>query len=118
MPYARAVSGIKLDGDAYQWWGEAAGRYPRVHKPRRGAVLVLKRHGPMRDGHVAVVTAVKSRREILVTQSNWLPRRIEHGVPVVDVSRRNDWRRVRVWYAPAHALGRTVYPADGFILPH
>lgn len=117
VPYARAVSGIALDGNAWQWWGEADGVYPRAHRPERGAVLVFKRHGAMRDGHLAVVTGVKNSREILVTQSNWLPHRIEHGQPVIDVSRRNDWSEVRVWYEPAHAMGRTIYPAYGFILP-
>lgn len=118
VPYAREVSGVELHGDAFLWWREAAGVYPRSHHPHIGAVLVLKPYGPMSVGHVAVVTAVRSRREILVTQANWLPGRIEHGVPVVDVSRRNNWTYVKVWYAPVHALGDTIYPAYGFILPN
>lgn len=118
VPYAREVSGINLYGDACNWWGEAAGIYPRAHHPRVGAVLVLKSQWPMVLGHVAVVTHIDSRREILVTQANWLPGRIEQDVPVVDVSRWNNWTRVRVWYAPAHALGVTIYPAYGFILPN
>ena len=56
-------------------------------EPSVGAVLVLKPHGSMDVGHLAVVTAMESRREVLVTQSNWLPGRIEHDQPVVDVSR-------------------------------
>ena len=118
VPYARDVSGIQLSGDAYEWWGEAQGRYPRAHEPRLGAVLVLKPHGAMDVGHLAVVTGLESRREILVTQSNWLPGRIEHDQPVVDVSPENNWTQVRVWYEPAHALGITRYPAYGFILPN
>ena len=118
VPYARQVSGIQLSGDAYEWWDEADGVYPRAHRPRLGAVLVLKPHGAMDVGHLAVVTALESRREVLVTQSNWLPHRIEHDQPVVDVSPGNDWSLVRVWYEPAHALGRTRYPAYGFILPN
>ncbi len=117
VPYARAVSGIQLSGDAYKWWDEAAGVYPRSQVPHRGAVLVFAPHGGMSVGHLAVVTAVKGKRKILVTQSNWLPHRIEHGQPVVDVSPRNNWTEVRVWYEPAHALGRTTYPTYGFILP-
>ena len=117
VPYARDVSGIALSGDAYQWWDEAAGVYPRGHRPEAGAVLVFAPHGRMSVGHLAVVTAVEGPREILVTQSNWLPHRIEHGQPVLDVSAGNDWTQLRVWYEPAHALGRTVYPAYGFILP-
>ncbi len=36
---------------------------------------------------------------------------------MVDVSPGNDWSAVRVWWAPAHALGATVYPTYGFIAP-
>jgi surface antigen len=118
VPYAREVSGINLSGDAYEWWDEAGGVYPRSQVPRSGAVLVFAPHGDMNVGHLAVVTSVEDGREILVTQSNWLPHRIEHDQPVVDVSAGNDWTEVRVWYEPAHALGRTVYPTYGFILPN
>jgi len=117
VPYARQTSGIELSGDASQWWDEAAGRYPRSQTPQPGAVLVFKPHGSMRDGHLAVVTALSSPRQIEVTQSNWLPHRIETGQPVIDVSENNDWTEVRVWYAPVHAIGRTIYPTYGFILP-
>ena len=117
VPYARQVSGIQLSGDAYQWLGEAAGVYPRSHVPQTGAVLVFAPHGSMDVGHLAVVTSVESARRVLVTQSNWLPHRIEHDQPVIDVSPGNDWTQVRVWYEPAHGMGRTIYPAYGFILP-
>jgi surface antigen len=117
VPYARVTSGIELSGDAWQWWDEAAGRYPRSQNPEPGAVLVFKPHGSMRSGHLAVVTRLASPREIDVTQSNWLPHRIETDQPVIDVSENNDWTAVRVWYEPVHAMGRTVYPTYGFILP-
>jgi surface antigen len=117
VPYARKVSGIQLTGDAYQWWDEAAGSYPRSHIPAIGAVLVFAPHGSMTVGHLAVVTALRDRRTIEVTQSNWLPYRIEHHQPVIDVSAGNDWSEVRVWYEPVHAMGTTIYPAYGFILP-
>jgi surface antigen len=117
VPYARAVSGIQLTGDAYTWWDEAAGVYPRGQTPEDGAVLVFAPHGSMTVGHLAVVTALQGPREILVTQSNWLPGRIEHDQPVVDVSTANDWTSVRVWYEPVAGLGATVYPTYGFILP-
>jgi surface antigen len=117
VPYARQVSGIQLSGDAYQWWDEAAGRYPRSHSPQRGAVLVFAPHGSMNVGHLAVVTAIRNARTIDVTQSNWLPYRIEHDQPVIDVSAANDWTQVRVWYEPVQAMGKTIYPAYGFILP-
>jgi len=117
VPYARQVSGIELSGDAWEWWGEAEGVYQRSHSPQIGAVLVLAPHGSMTDGHLAVVTALRDARTIEVTQSNWLPRRIEHDQPVIDVSAANNWTAVRVWYEPAQEMGSTVYPAYGFILP-
>jgi len=117
VPYAREVSGIDLAGDAYEWWDEAAGVYPRTQQPSRGAVLVFAPHGAMGVGHLAVVESVRSSREILVTQANWLPHRIEHHQRVIDVSDCNDWTAVRVWYEPAQAMGRTVYPTYGFIDP-
>jgi surface antigen len=118
VPYARNVSGIDLQGNAYEWWDEAAGVYPRTQQPHAGAVLVFAPHGSMDVGHLAVVERVRSSREILVTQANWLPHRIEHHQPVIDVSACNDWTAVRVWYEPVHALGNTVYPTYGFILPN
>jgi surface antigen len=117
VPYARSVSGIDLSGDAWEWWGEAAGRYRRAHAPQIGAVLVFAPHGSMTSGHLAVVTSLVDARRIDVTQSNWLPYRIEHDQPVIDVSAANDWSEVRVWYEPVQAMGRTVYPTYGFILP-
>ncbi|MDE8348966.1 MAG: CHAP domain-containing protein [Acidocella sp.] len=118
VPYARAVSGIALSGDAWQWWDEAAGLYPRSQTPRRGAVLVFKPYGAMTSGHLAVVTAVQNPRTILVTQSNWVPYRIENDQPIIDVSPTNNWTAVRVWFPPVNAMGVTVYPTNGFILPH
>src|SRR5690349_7475903 len=56
VPYARALSGIDLHGDAANWWDLAAGRYGRSTEPSIGAVLVLT--GSSRHGHVAVVTAI------------------------------------------------------------
>jgi hypothetical protein len=36
---------------------------------------------------------------------------------VVDVSARNDWSSVRVWYPRIDALGGTVFPVRGFVHP-
>ncbi len=117
VPYAREVSGIQLSGDANTWWNEAAGQYPRSQTPQLGAVLVFQPYGSMTSGHLAVVTALNSPRQIEVTQSNWLPHRIEHNQPVIDVSPNNNWTAVRVWYEPTHMMGSTTYPTYGFILP-
>ncbi len=121
VPYARARSGIALSGDAWEWWDAAAGRYQRGSTPRPGSVLVISRTSRLPDGHVAVVTRVVSSREIRVDHANWASGsakgRIATNQAVVDVSPRNDWSLVRVWYAPSNLLGVTAYPAQGFIHP-
>jgi len=117
VPYARQVSGIELYGDAADWWDQAVGRYPRGTDPVQGGVLVFRRTGRLAHGHVSVVSGVASSREIKVTQANWVHRRIGHDETVVDVSEAGDWSAVRVWWAPSHALGTTVYPTHGFISP-
>ncbi len=116
-PFARQVSGIQLYGAAYSWWDQAAGRYSRGTEPMPGSVLVFRSSDRLESGHVSVVGRIVSAREILVTQSNWVHRRITRDEPVVDVSARNDWSAVRVWWAPIGALGSTVYAAYGFIAP-
>ena len=117
VPYARAASGIELYGDAADWWDEAAGRYRRAAAPQPGAVLVFRRTGRLPHGHVSVVGALQSGREILVSQANWVHHRIARGEPVLDVSPANDWTAVRVWWAPSGQLGATVYPTFGFVGP-
>ncbi len=116
-PYARQASGIRLYGEAYSWWEQAAGRYDRGSKPMPGSVLVFRRSGRLGSGHVSVVERVVSDREITVTQANWVPGRVSRDEPVVDVSPGNDWSAVRVWWAPSLALGLTTYPTYGFIGP-
>ncbi len=116
-PYARQVTGIQLYGDAADWWDQAAGRYERSSTPLPGGVLVFRRSGRLQYGHVSVVARVVSGREIMVTQANWVHRRITRNEPVVDVSSAGDWSAVRVWWAPINALGATTYPTFGFIAP-
>ncbi|KAA2215280.1 CHAP domain-containing protein [Teichococcus oryzae] len=119
VPYARARSGIDLRGDAWEWWDAAAGRYSRGRAPRPGSVLVLKRAGRLRDGHLSVVTRVVSPREIRVDHANWASGggkgRITRDQPVWDASPGNDWSQVRVWYPPSAGYGVTTYPAAGFV---
>jgi surface antigen len=121
VPYARARSGIQLSGDAWTWWDAAAGRYDRSRTPIPGSVLVINRTSRMRDGHVAVVTRVLGRREILVDHANWASGaargRIATDQRVVDVSPGNDWSVVRVWYPRIDDLGVTGYPVRGFVHP-
>jgi surface antigen len=116
-PFARQETGVALSGDAADWWPEAAGRYARTHTPRAGEVLVFRRSGRLPYGHVSVVTRVRDSRSILVSQANWVHRRISRNEPVVDVSPENDWSEVRVWWSPAGQMGVTTYETYGFIRP-
>ncbi len=122
VPYARELSGIQIYGDAHSWWKQAKGRYQRGDVPVEGVVLSLKSHGKMRLGHVAFVSKVLDNRNILLSHANWSPingRRgqIENNVAAADVSKNNDWSRVKIWYAPIEALGKTAFPVNGFIYP-
>lgn len=115
-PYAREISGIQIRGNANTWWGQAAGRYDRGDRPTVGAVLSFKSTRRMRVGHVAMVSAVVSAREVLLTHANWSRRGgVERNVRAVDVSPAGDWSEVKVWYAPQGGLGTSAYPTNGFI---
>ena len=122
VPYARAVSGIQILGDAWTWWGQAEGRYARGYAPKVGAVMAMRPHGNSHLGHVGAVSRIIDDRTILIRHANWSPingRRgqIEDNVEVIDVSSANDWSEVRVWYAPIQAVGGSVWPVQGFIYP-
>ena len=70
----------------------------------------------LRRGHVAVVTAIVSKREIRVDQANWQNHgEIDHATPVLDVSANNDWSQVRVWDMRSRTFGGHVYAVSGFI---
>jgi len=118
--YAREIAPVELRGNAWTWWQQADGRYERGQTPKIGAVLVLRRTASMPLGHVAVVRRVISPREVLVEQANWGNRRdgmrgkVSAGDRVIDVSAKNDWTDVQVWYAPVNDFGRDN-PAYGFI---
>lgn len=122
VPYARAVSGIQIYGDALTWWGQAEGRYARGKRPKVGAVMSFRPHGRMELGHVAAVSGIIDSRTVLLRHANWSEidgRRgqIENDVRAVDVSPGNDWSQVRVWYAPIGDVGTTAWPVNGFIYP-
>ncbi|MBV8800576.1 MAG: CHAP domain-containing protein [Alphaproteobacteria bacterium] len=118
VPFARALSGINLHGDASSWWDLAEGRYARSRDPQLGAVLVLAGYAGPHRGHVAVVTAIDSPRRIRVDHANWFgDGNIYRNDPVVDVSADNDWSEVRVWNIRTHTLGTRTYSARGFIGP-
>lgn len=122
VPYARALSGVIIYGDAHTWWGQAEGKYDRGDAPKVGAVLAFQPYGNMRLGHVAAVRRVVDDRTIIISHANWstiggVRGHIEEDVRAVDVSEDNDWSRVRVWYTPNEAMGGTAWPAHGFIYP-
>lgn len=116
VPYARAHSGIKIFGDAYTWWDNAAGKYPRGATPSAGAVMVLHDYAAADRGHVAVVRALVNPREIRVDHANWLDDgAIYVNDPVMDVSAAGDWSLVRVFNIKTGGWGSKVYPVRGFI---
>lgn len=119
VPYARARSGIQLQGDAWHWWDAAQGRYDRGRAPQPGSVLVIARTSRNPTGHLSVVSRVVSSREIRVDHANWASGaargRITTDQRVIDVSPSNDWTLVRVWYPPVNDFGNTAFPARGFV---
>ena len=115
VPFARALSGVNLRGDAPDWWSQAEGRYERGETPQVGSVMVFEPKSGLPHGHLAVVSKVVSQREILVTQANWVHHRVTTDQLAIDVSPEGDWSEVRVWWPPSDVLGSTVYPILGFI---
>ncbi len=116
-PFARELSGIALYGDAAAWWDQAGGRYMRGPRPVLGAALVFQRESRLPSGHVSVVSRLIGPRQIQVTQANWVHNELDRDQLVVDVSERNDWTEVRVWWPPIGQLGSHPYATFGFILP-
>ena len=116
VPYARAHSQVKIYGDAWTWWDQAAGKYERGLKPASGHVMVLHDYAGPKHGHLAVVRRIVSTREIRVDHANWLnDGSIYVNNPVVDVSPANDWSQVRVFNIQTGAWGGKTYPVKGFI---
>jgi hypothetical protein len=118
VPYARTESGIEIRGNANRWWQLAAGKYQRSRRPEEGSVFVMKGYQTARRGHVAVVKQIVDSRTIVVDHANWgNDGRIYLQAPIRDLSPKNDWSQVQVWFTPGQQWGRRVYKAKGFILP-
>lgn len=115
VPFARALSGIRLGGDAADWWWRAGRRYTRGRAPEVGSVMVFAQTPRLPRGHLSVVSQVMSRRQILVTQANWVHHHVTTDQLVLDVSPDGDWSLVRAWWPASDALGSTTYPVLGFI---
>lgn len=118
VPFARAVAELPIYGNAADWWTRAQGRYQRSSAPSVGSVMVFRRTQRLPYGHVAVVSRVLSERRIFLTHANWVPHRVSEDVLTIDVSEKNDWSQVRVWWPPTNQLGASAYPAYGFIQPN
>ena len=118
VPFARAVTGIDIRGDAWTWWSAAAGRYARGQRPVAGAILAFAGTRQLPLGHLSVVEQVVSPREILVEHANWSSTaawrgKVLTGQRIVDVSPGNDWTSVRVQNHLGSLGG--AYVAHGFI---
>jgi CHAP domain len=116
VPYARIVSGINLSGNAWQWWGNAAGSYARGRTPEVRAILSFRSNPVMRLGHVAVVSNIVNARHVLIDHSNWASGSgaVARNIGVIDVSEDNDWSAVRVQIGRSNEFG-AIYPTHGFI---
>jgi len=116
VEYARMRSGLAVFGDAKHWWERAKNLYARLPHPVEEAVMVFSGSKRLKRGHVAVVTDIVSPRQIIVDQANWQNKgEIDHATPVLDVSARNDWSKVRVWDIRSGTFGSHVYAISGFI---
>src|ERR1051326_1992301 len=116
VPFARDHSQVKLYGDAWTWWDQAAGKYPEGHQPSLGAVMVLTGYAGPEHGHVAVVRQVISSRQTRVDHANWLnDGAIYLDDPVMDVSPANDWSQIRVFNIQTALWGSRTYAVQGFI---
>jgi len=116
VPYARLRSGMQIFGDARLWWEKARNLYTQATAPVAEAVMVFSGSQKIRRGHVAVVTAVIGPREIKVDHANWQNHgEIDLNMPVLDVSKANDWSQVRVWNVSTNSFGTHVYRISGFI---
>jgi len=116
VEYARARSGLAVFGDAKFWWSRAKNLYTRMAAPAEDDVMVFSGTKRLKHGHVAVVTHIVSNREIRVDQANWQNKgEIDLATPVLDVSAKNDWSKVRVWDMRSNGFGAHVYAISGFI---
>src|SRR5580704_17853946 len=50
VPYAREHSAVKIYGDAWTWWDQASGKFPRGSQPEAGAVMVLNNYAGAQRG--------------------------------------------------------------------
>jgi surface antigen len=119
VQFVHQVSTLKLSGDAWKWWSNAAGLYTRGHAPETKAVLVFDHTRRMVHGHVAIVAKEINKRLIEIDHANWSIGRwgrgqISRNVRVQDVSENGDWSMVEVWNELDNCWGHP-YKTLGFI---
>ena len=113
VPFARERSGVAIRGNANTWWAQASGDFVRVKAPTIGSVMVMQ----TRRGHVAVVTKIIDKRQIVIDHANWLSNgQIYLDQPVLDVSANNDWSKVVVWHPNLAMYGKRALGVSGFIV--
>jgi hypothetical protein len=118
VPYARRETGVEIYGNANTWWAKAAGKYRRDRTPAPGTVMAFRGSPENPHGHVAVVREVRSSRILIVDHANWLGRgEVTVATPIIDISPRNDWSQVRVWFIPGDQWGARTFKIAGFIYP-
>jgi hypothetical protein len=83
VPYAREHSAIKITGDAYTRWDQAAGRHERDANPAAGTVMVLCNYAGPQRGHVGAVRRMISAREIRIDHANWLDNGDDEAAPAL-----------------------------------
>ena len=120
VQFVKQSSPISLSGDAFAWWDHASGVYSRGSAPQEGAVMVFAKTHAMPHGHVAIVREQIDSRTLMIDHANWSRfaghrGQVEREVRVIDVSKDNDWSKVRVWYHSLSDVGQTVYPLRGFV---
>jgi len=119
VQFVHQVSTLKISGDAWKWWSNAAGLYDRGHAPETKAVLVFDHTKRMVHGHVAIVAKQINKRLIEIDHANWSighwgRGKITRNVRVQDVSEKGDWSMVEVWNELDNCWGRP-YKTLGFI---
>jgi hypothetical protein len=119
VPFARARSGINVQGDAHMWWSAAADAgYRETSRPEVGGVIVIRIGDNGDRGHVAYVKRIGNSREIYVDHANWHGRNeVAVDIPIIDVSPNNDWSEVKVFWVDSGQMGARSYSVEGFIEP-
>jgi len=111
VPFARALTGLEIRGDAHSWWDQAEGRYERGSRPKVGAVMTFIPHGNMRLGHVAAVRRIIDKRTLLISHAD---RSAEAVLRSLEVNALSSWRLLELFAGianadPARAVARELW---------